>query len=317
MKSNPFYFLSLAAFGLAGCTDESPVVPDLSTPVISDLALTPNSKIEPYNGQIFKSDWNSIPFYLKVSDPEGVQEVEINVKPAFENQLQSQYADQFELLNTNEIFNKDRVDPKMNMTFGGEDVNFDPYTIEWSGTYSVAELPILAGPYEVVVDATDVNGNKTSLEDSTSYQTTVFIDRWYAPLIYRPYGLPSSVSGISGSELAMDGGILKTTDPLSSPLKFIWVKLVDKDVIEDYKGNANQTVFEERIWGESVVFEKSGDVLPPMIEYPDNVIELTFNGLFESDPIVLPDGKGDLSLVVWAEDEAGNISRKVFPIEVN
>ena len=308
MKNCHLFFFSIAAFGLASCNDEPPVVVDLSTPVISNLEST--SQIEPYNGQAIPSDWNSVRFSFNTGDPEGIQEVEINVKPVFENQLQSQYADQFELLNANEIFNEDRVDPKINLTFGREELNFVAYSIEWTGIYSVAELPILAGPYEVQVNAKDVNGNKTSALDSTGYQTTIFVERWYAPLIYRPDGLPSVVSGTSGEILALEGGILKTDDTFSSPLKFVWIKLVDKDVIDDYKEDADQTVFEERVWGESITFEKSGEQLT-------SEVELSFNELFESDPILLPESQNNLILVVWAEDEAGNISRKTFPIEVN
>lgn len=316
MKNYPFLMLAMAALGLAGCTDEPPVVVDESIPVISKLNYDFVTNIEPSFGQTIPNDWNSIRFSLTVSDPEGVKELEINVKPAFENQLGSEYADEFELLNTTQVFNESRVDPKMNFFLGGEEVNFE-YSIEWSGIYSVAELPILAGPYEVQVDATDVNGNKTSLENGSSYLTTVFVDRWYAPLIYRPYGLPEAVSGNSGEELVMEGGVLKTAEINSSPLKFIWIKLVDKDVVEDFKSNADQTVYEERIWGESVAFGKSGEVLPPAIETPDNVAELTFNDLFASDPILLPEGPSNLVLVVWAQDEAGNISKKTFPIEIN
>jgi hypothetical protein len=308
MKNNPLFFFSIAVFGLASCNDEPPLVLDGSIPVISKLENT--SQIEPYNGQAIPSDWNSVRFSFNTGDPEGIQEVEINIKPVFENQLQSQYADQFELLNTNQIFNDDRVDPKINLTFGREELNFDAYSIEWTGIYSVAELPVLAGPYEVQVNAMDVNGNKTSTLDSTGYQTTVFIERWYAPLIYQPHGLPSVVSGTSGEMLALEGGILKTEDAASSPLKFVWIKLVDKDVIDDYKENADQTVFEERVWGESTTFEKSGEQLT-------SEVELSFNELFETDPILLPDSQNNLILVVWAEDEAGNISRKTFPIEVN
>lgn len=317
MKNYPLYLFSIAAFGLASCNDEPPVPVDLSTPVISKLDYDFISEIIPSSGQTIPNDWNSIRFSLKVSDPEGVQEVEINVTPAFENQLKSQYSGQFELLNTTELFNDDRVDPKMDVTFGREELNFDAYSIEWSGIYSVAELPILAGPYEVQVDATDVNGNKTSLEENTSYQTIVFVDRWYAPLIYRPYGSPSSISGTSGEKLALEGGIFKTAVAQSTPIEFVWIKLVDKDVIDDYKGNADQIVFEERIWGESVAFEKSGEVLPPMIEYGDSAIELTFNSLFATDPILLPEGQSNLVMVVWAQDAAGNISKKTFPIEAN
>lgn len=308
MKNYPFYLLSIAAFGMAACNDEEPVVVDLSTPIVSNLESI--SQIEPYSGQAIPSDRNSILFYFNVRDPEGIEEVEVNVKPIFENQLQNQFADKFELLIANEVFNANRIDPKIKLTFESDQLNFDPMSIEWSGIYSVAEMPILAGPYDVQIAAKDVNGNKTSLLDSTSYQTTVFIDRWYAPLIHRPHGLPTVISGKAGEKLALEGGILKTDDVSSTPLKFVWIKLVDRDVLDDFKGSADQNVFEERIWGESLTFGKSGEELL-------STAELTFKGLFESDPILLPVGQADLVMVVWAEDEAGNISRKTFPVEID
>lgn len=310
MKIYPFFILSIAAFGLSSCTDEPPLVVDLSTPVISKLDYDFMSEIIPSPGQTIPSDWNSVRFSLQVNDPEGIAEVEFNIKGNFERQQESPYSDNFELLDGTETVNENWTDPRETFMFGAQEKKFDPFSIQWSGIYSVAELPVLAGPYDVIVTATDINGNKTSTLDSTSYQTIIFIDRWYAPVVYRPYGLPEAVTGEAGEELTMEGGILRTEVQDSTPLKFVWIKLVDRDVLGDFKGLTGQTVFEERLWGESLRLDKSGDALP-------SDSELTFNELFESDPILLPDGQSNLSLVVWTEDEAGNVSRKVFPIAVN
>jgi hypothetical protein len=307
MKNPSFLMLSLVALGLGACGDDPEVPVDLSVPTISNLESA--SEITPSPNQIIPSDWSGIRYYFKVTDPEGISEVKFEVKGDFPNQSQSGFHNSFELLNHIEIHNKDSNDPRHAFTFGSNLLNFDPHSIDWGGTFSVTSLPILAGPYDLFIDAKDVNGNTTSSQDGTGYQTTIFVERYYAPLIHRPHGLPQVVSVNAGEALALEGGVMKTEDALSTPLKFIWIKLADKDVLGDYKGDTDQVVYKEQIWGQSLRLEKSGIELP-------SATEVSFNDLFQIDPMDLPAGKSNLVMIVWAEDEAGNVSRKAIPIDI-
>lgn len=308
MNKLVFSMLFLAVFGLISCSEE-PVAPvDFTTPTISNLESA--TQIEPYPGQTIPWDRSGINFYFSVADPEGVSEVNLEVIGQFSRQSESTFNNNFELLNHVQIFsNETNNEPIYNFPFGADTLNFNPVSINWEGTFSVTNLPVLAGPYDIIISAQDISGNKTSSQDGTDYHTTIFVERRYAPLIHRPYGLPEVVSANSDDFLALDGGIMQTEDVISTPMKFIWIKLSDKDVLGDFKGDTDQVVFEERIWGQSLRLEKSGDELP-------SDSSITFNELLEIEPINFPEGKSNLVLIVWAEDEAGNVSRRVIPIEV-
>jgi hypothetical protein len=308
MYKSPLLTIAFVALGLGACS-EDPIVPiDNSVPAISKLEGA--SEIHPRAGQVLDIHSHGIYFNFNVSDPEGVAEVSFDVKGDFPRHSESSYFNEFDLFNYTIVLNEDSSDVNNMFRFGAATLNFDPVSIDWAGSYSVAKLPILAGPYDITVNAKDINGNQTNVEDGTGYQTTIYVERYYSPLIYKPHGEPEVVSVASNEALAIERRILKTDAPNSTPLKFIWIKLADKDVVGDYKGDTDQVVYEERMWGQSLRLEKSGNPLP-------SVSELTFNQLFEMEPIDLPTGKSDLVLIVWAEDEAGNVSRKAIPIEVN
>lgn len=308
MNKAPLFTLLIASIGIASCS-EDPVLPtDTSIPTISKLEIS--SQIEPYPGQVIPWDWSAFRYYLNVSDPEGISEVILEVKGDLPNNAKSDFSNKFELLNHTENINKDYDSSKYNFQSGKDEINFDPFTIEWQGNYSVASLPILAGPYQLSIDAQDINGNRTNNELGTNYQTIVFVERSYAPLIHRPHGLPEVITLEPNEALSLEGGIMKTDDEFSTPLKFVWIKLADQDVAGDYKGETEQIVYEERMWGQSLRLDKSGSELP-------SASELTFNQLLEANPMEFPEGKSNFVMIVWAEDEAGNTSRKTIPIEIN
>ncbi|MBN3581064.1 hypothetical protein JYB64_01615 [Algoriphagus aestuarii] len=308
MNKKPLFTLLIVSIGFASCS-EDPVLPtDTSIPTISKLEYS--SEIEPYPGQVIPWNWNLFRYYLNISDPEGISEVILGVKGDLPNNAEGDFSNKFELLNHTETINKDYDSPKYYFQPGRDEINFDPFTIEWRGTFSVATLPILAGPYQLSIDAQDINGNKTNYELGTNYQTIVFVERTYAPLIHRPHGLPDVITLESNDALSLEGGIMRTDDEFSTPLKFVWIKLADQDVVGDYKGETEQIVYEERMWGQSLRLDKSGSELP-------SASELTFNQLLEVNPMKLPEGKSNFVMIVWAEDEAGNASRKTIPIEIN
>ena len=150
----------------------------------------------------------------------------------------------------------------------------------------------------------------TESESGSNYETIVFVERTYAPLIHRPHGLPDVITLETNEALSLEGGIMKTDDELSTPLKFVWIKVADQDVLGDYKGETEQIVYDERMWGQSFRLDKSGSELP-------SASELTFTQLLGIDPMDLPEGKSNFVIIVWAEDEAGNATRKSIPIEIN
>jgi len=308
MNKQSLFTLLIASIGFASCSEDPPQPIDNTIPTISKLEYS--SEIEPYPGQVIPWDWSSFRYYLNISDPEGISEIILGVKGDLPNNAEGDFANKFELLNHTEIINKDYDSPKYNFQPGKDEINFDPFTIEWKGTYSVASLPILAGPYELSIDAQDIHGNITNHEFGSNYQTIVFVERTYAPLIHRPHGLPDVITLETNEALSLEGGIMKTDDELSTPLKFVWIKLADQDVLGDYKGETDQIVYDERMWGQSLRLDKSGSELP-------SVSELTFNELLEIDPMDFPEGKSNFVMIIWAEDEAGNASMRSIPIEIN
>lgn len=303
-----FSIFACALVTLSGCSDDPAIPIDSSIPVISKLESS--DQIQPSSGQVISHLEDGISFYLKVEDPEGVSEVELEIAGKYPFIADNEISDQFELLNYTRVLDKDYEDPFKHFPFGLSELKFDPYPISWGlGEYSVAEKPILSGPYDISIHAADINGNQTKSQEGASYQTTVFVERSYSPNVWFE-GQSKFGPIFPGEELLLKGAIFKSDNVLSTPLKFVWARLQESDNLSDSPEGIKQLVLEERTWGESRRISKSGPALPSEVEF-------TFDQLFEENPILIPSQSSSMVLIIWAEDQAGNVTRKSIPLEVD
>ncbi|GMQ28008.1 DUF4625 domain-containing protein [Algoriphagus confluentis] len=298
-------FLGLAT--VSSCTD-SGEPQDLQAPQISPVSGS--SSISPAAGQIFSDTETGVNVSFQVADPQGVQEILLDIHGGFDGHSHGRLLNSFERLNVRKIFHSASSDSRLIIESGSPEVRIDPYRVIWEGQNSEIQGNVLAGPYHITISATDVNGNQTSFGDGSNYHTTFYIQRPYAPAIELTGG-PNSISAQAGAPLLMDGFIQTTTHPLSTPLKFIWMRLTNQDRFDEQEGGGAQVrVFGEQLYGESSWRNLKGNPLP-------SSESINLRTLAENQTITVPTGQNQLILIIWAEDMAGNVTRIAIPVRVN
>lgn len=310
MKSQALTFYTAGLLGLLlmnSCTD-SGEPQDLQAPIISPVAGT--SSISPNAGQVFTPTEQGANVTFKVSDPQGVQEILLDIHGGFDGHSHGRLLNNFERLNVRKIFHSASSDSRLIIPAASTEVQIDPYAVLWDGPESELSGDVLAGPYHVTLSATDIHGNQTSFADGSNYHTTFYIQRAYAPAIDMSGG-EKSINARAGAPLEIDGLIRKTDHSLSSPLKFVWLRLVNEDKFDEQESTQVQTqVFGEKMYGESSWRSLKGMALP-------SLESLNLRTLSDSNPITVPSGQSNLILIIWAEDSAGNVTREAIPVRLN
>lgn len=309
MKHQKINLIALALLGITylGSCSDSGEPQDLQAPEIGPIPGM--ASISPGVGQIFSSGEKAADVSFRVADPQGIQEILLDIHGGFDGHSHGRLLNSFERLNVRKIFQSNASDPRLVIESGSPEVRIDPYQVIWEGQGSEIQGNILAGPYHITISATDVNGNQTSFADGSNYHTTFYIQRPYAPSIEMDGGA-TSISGRAGSPLEMDGFIQTTTHPLSTPLKFIWMRLTNQDRFDEKEGgNAQVQVFGEQIFGESSWRNLKGNSLP-------SSERVNLRTLSENQSMMIPTGQNQLILIIWAEDMAGNVTRKAIPVRV-
>jgi hypothetical protein len=310
MKHLKIKLFTLALLGLtylSSCTD-SGEPQDLQAPEISPI--TGMASISPSAGQIFRSVEQGAEVSFRVSDPQGIQEILLDIHGGFDGHSHGRLLNNFERLNVRKIFHSASSDSRLIIDAGSPEVLIDPYQVIWEGQDSEIQGNALAGPYHITISATDVNGNQTSFADGSNYHTTFYIQRPYAPAIELAGGA-TSFSARAGAPLEMDGFIRTTDHPLSTPLKFVWMRLTNQDRFdEQVSSDAQVRVFGEQLLGESSWRNLKGNALP-------SSESLNLRTLAASQAMMIPSGQSQLVLIIWAEDMAGNVTRKAIPVRVN
>ncbi|WP_111669885.1 DUF4625 domain-containing protein [Algoriphagus litoralis] len=306
MKNNLSFLLAiLSGLLLTSCGDsENPK--DLDPPVIS--SLTAGQEIQPSPGMLVTPSNQSVNVDFRVSDPSGVKEILLDIHGGFDGHSHARLTNSFERLNVKRIFSSTASNPNLVIPSGAQDVSIDSHEIAWEGTNSEVVGNLLAGPYHITISATDSEGNQTGFADGSNYHTTFYIQRPYAPAISLAKKPNGKLEASVGQNLILAGQVKVTDHSLSSPLKFIWMRLTNEVSLDEQKDIAEST-FAEVMLGTSSWRSLSGDPL-------ESAHTLDLAAFIAQHPLQVPAGQQNLSLVIWAEDTAGNVTRESIPLEI-
>lgn len=267
---------------------------DLSAPSIR--ASAGQASVQPEF--FFKTDANvlEIPLAFTIEDASGIREVKIESHSGFDGHTHGKSASarnpKFKLFNHNQVMGVESFEDDKQFTYSSS-----IYLDDRNPDLESDEL-ILGGPYHFSIQATDVEGNGTTYRDNTTYHTTLYLNKPYAPQV--------DFTGTDISANRIGGRIFRNVaHEASSDLIFIWVYVQAPNT-----ENPNQegNILKERIWGKSnwphQFRGNEGEGLP-------DTQELDMGQLLGSDTNFL-ESLANNKFVVWAEDTNGNISVNQF-----
>ncbi|MFS4416623.1 DUF4625 domain-containing protein [Maribacter sp. 2307ULW6-5] len=290
----PFCSLLLFASCLGG---DDPEAVDLEAPEI--MANPGMSGVQPH--YFFKADatMSEIPLAFTVADASGIREIKIESHSGFDGHTHGKSAAarnlKFKLFNHNEVMGAERFDDPERFSLSSS-----IYLDERNPELEADEL-ILGGPYHFSIQATDMEGNETTYRDGTTYHTTLYLNRPYAPQV--------ALTETGLSPTALNGRIFRNmAHGASSDIGFLWI-YTERPNTENPAQEG--LVVKERIWGQSnwphQSRSNSGDPLP-------HSRELSLQELLGLDSDFLESLEAGNRLVIWAEDTNGNISVHQFNI---
>jgi hypothetical protein len=294
---------ALAGTVFFSCNTEDDSIRDMEAPVISVAEGRP--EIRPRQGEIRGRTSDHMDVRFSVTDPSGIKEVKIDIHAVFDGHSHGRIGQQFERLNIIETI------PVNGATF----YNHDGHDYYWEGPNSMLEGELLAGPYDVIFSASDIHGNATSVADGTSYFTTMYIERPYAPNMQITNLEGDELEGQSGEALNVQGRIFRDNHALSSDITFLWVRLAEEDDHDD-EGDHGEDVY-ERMWGTSVHRTHSNQQAYSGPALPSGA-DINLGQILAGDnAIVLPAGEEHYELIIWTEDANGNVTRRKFDVHAN
>lgn len=295
---------ALAAVTLFSCNTDDDSVRDMEAPVIA--AAEGRDEIRPRHGEIRGASTDHMHVRFSVTDPSGIREIRLDIHSDFDGHTHGRIANGFEPLTVLDII---QFNGETRYNQDGHDTD-----IYWAGPNSRVQGNVLAGPYDFILDATDVHGNVTTHADENNHAVTFYIERPYAPQMVVTNLHHGELEGTPGTPLVVEGTLYKDNHELSSDISFLWVRLAEED---DHHGH-NQRVQDgdhyERMWGTSKYRQQAngnpftGPALP-------SGTTLNFSQLFTGDnAIVLPAGADHYELIIWAEDVHGNVTRRAYEV---
>lgn len=259
--------------------------PPLIQPVSQQEPISPGHRIS------IPHDADRIPLSFRVISNTGLRQIRIDVHSAFDGHTHGRTSQQafFVLLNNDDRINLDDLGNPTDFSVSLED-NMNVFLDDRNPFIDEGFLP-LAGPYHFAIMATDINGNQTQYRDNTTYHTTFYLQRPYAP----------GVEIFFNNNDGLTGKISKTDHSLSTDIVFIWIKKV---LINPELPHQDGALITEKLWGESnwrhITRPSVGDVLPA--SFPIDLSLLTSN--IEAFHLL---GENEV-IYVWVEDERGNIT---------
>lgn len=314
MKKIRLLISSLFIAALFSCSDENdnPPVQDLTAPELG--FAEGRDSFRPMENEVMPATKDHLHLRFSVSDESGIGQVLVDIHNSFDGHTHGRLNNTFTALNVKDIYSSDASQPFLRFPEGATFLNVDGSAtdIYWAGPTSRVENNVLAGPYDIVISAVDVNGNQTSFADNSNYITTFYIERPYAPMIAVTNLHDGEIEGQAGEALEVQGSVAKADHELGSEITFLWVRLMEEDDDHGHEYRVSGEEFYEKMWGTSAYKDgKSGPALP-------NANELKFEDIFTGDnSIILPEGEDHLELVIWAEDANGNITRKVYEVHID
>ena len=297
MKKGFVLFITLLSLYLFSACLDSGDEEDLDlrgpsiTPVSTTQAIMPSHFLE------VEVDALRIPLAFRVEDETGISEITIESHNGFDGHTHGRMDNtDFVLFGYNHtIRRQDLEDPRFFQSEITDDLSI---YLDERNTLIPAGALILAGPYHFSIKAADIEGNETSYADNTTYHTTLYIHREYAPLI--------NVNAIDKTVGTVEGSVSRNADhEFSSDIAFLWVYISRTD-----PNNPAQEgeILREWIWGESNWPHQFRDDIGASLINPQ-VINLS--ELLNDEEAVRQMDEAEI-LTVWAEDAKGNISVRSF-----
>lgn len=282
----------------SSCLEEEDVDSvDLEPPRI--IANAGQGSIQPVH--FFKTDsvTEEIPLAFTIEDASGIGEIKIDVHSGFDGHTHGKSASarnpKFRLFNHNEVLDAASFEDANRHT-----VSASLYLDARNPNLEEDEL-ILGGVYHFSVQATDVEGNETNYRENTTYHTTLYLNRPYAPQV--------ELTDIDVSANMVNGRIFRNmAHEASSDITLLWIYVEQPNADNPAQEGI---VLAERLWGRSnwphQSRENEGEPLP-------NTQELSMQQLLGADADFFASLRNGTKLVVWAEDTNGNISVNQFNI---
>ena len=219
MKNALFFALCLLIFNACLDSGDDDTL-DLKGPVIGSVddmqTVMPSYFLE------VGTNVSSIPLAFQVEDETGISEIAIESHSGFDGHTHGRKANSnnFVLFGYNHtIRQQDLEDPRRFQSEVNDDLRI--YLDDRNELIPDQGL-ILAGPYHFSIKATDMEGNETSYADNSTYHTTIYIHREYAPLI-----LLNEIDRTTGT---VEGSVRRNTDhEFSSNIIFLWVGRISSE----------------------------------------------------------------------------------------
>lgn len=273
--------------------DEADTV-DLAAPKI--MANTGLANIQPE--YFFKTGANTveIPVAFTVEDATGIRQIKIESHSGFDGHTHGKSTSarnpKFKFFTHNEVIGAESFEDATRFTYTSR-----IFLDERNPEIEADEL-FLGGPYHFSVQATDVEGNETNYRDDTTYHTTLYLNKPYAPRV--------DLTGLDVSNNSISGRIYRNMDHVaSSDITFLWIYIETPNTVNP---GQEGIILKEWIWGRSNWPHQSrantGDTLPNAREINLQQLVAGNNDFFGT----LRNNK----LVIWAEDTNGNISVNQF-----
>lgn len=267
---------------------------DLAAPAISTSDGL--SSIQPTFFFKTSMDDPEIPVAFTITDATGIREIKVESHSGFDGHTHGRSMSarnpKFKLFNYNHIIGEEEIENATEFTYTSniylDDRNPDIASDEF----------ILAGPYHFSIQATDIEGNETNYRDNTTYHTTLYVNKEYAPQV--------NMTGMDASANTISGFIHRNmAHTASSNITFLWVYIEAPNV-----GSPNQEgpILREWIWGSSnwphQFRPNQGEDLP-------DTQEINLSQLFNGNSDFFDSLEGN-KLVFWVEDTNGNITVNQF-----
>ena len=266
---------------------------DLRPPTIE--ALSPATAVAPAHFLEVSADADFIPVAFAATDEGGLSEIIVQAHNGFDGHLHKRVSE-FVLLTSRRTVTREALADPLRYESRADDA-FGIYLDDRNPAIPDGGL-VLAGPYHFSIKAADRAGNETSYADNSTYHSTFYLQRHYAPQL-RVEAIDRSSGSVSGSVWRNEG------EAASGDIVFLWAYIVTPDA-QNPAGDGD--IREEWLWGKSnwphQYRANTGATLPS-----GNQIDLS--ELLRDQPAIR-DMQDSERLRIWAEDEHGNITVQTF-----
>ncbi len=311
MKKTLYAFLAAGALIFTACNDDDDdgnggAIPgDTDAPAIT--FAEGRDSFRPNMGEHRSAATSHMHIRFRVTDESPLDEV----TAAVTGQATGTPSDAYYLINITDVYNSEDAESAFYFPEGSTELNVDSDETDlyWFGNAAREEVdgPVLAGPYDFTVSARDAFGNETSEEEQVRHR--FYINRAYAPMVeVTNLNADDELDGSGNEPLMVEGTIAKGDGDLAGELSFLWVRLVNHDNHDDFA--PAESPLSEAIWGSSSRINASGQPVPA------GDIDMS-TALTGDNAITVPSGHGHYHLIVWAEDEHGNVTRTSVDVHVD